>query len=52
METSGLFFLLLRKKYEQSLRDLSENFRDTNIQIIGVPERKQKEKRAEKYLKE
>ena len=36
---------------EDSLRDVLENIKNTNIHIIGVPEREEREKRAEIYLK-
>lgn len=38
-------------KYEDSLRDLRDNIKNTNTPIIGVPEREKREKRAETYLK-
>ena len=40
------------KRTEDRLRDLWENIRCTNIQIIGVPEEEEKKKGCEKILKE
>jgi len=40
------------KRTEDSLRDLWENIRCTNIQIIGVPEEEEKKKGYEKILNE
>ena len=37
------------KKYEQSLRDLPDTIKDSNIRIIGIPKR---EKGTRAYLKE
>ena len=39
------------KRIENSLRDLWDNIKCTNHQIIGVPEEEEKKKGAEKYLK-
>ena len=39
------------KRIEDSLRDLWGNIKRTNIQIIGVPEKKRKRKGLRKYLK-
>ena len=40
------------KRTEDSLRDLWENIKCTNIQIIGVPEEEEKKKeRIRKFLK-
>ena len=41
-----------RKRIEDSLRDLSENIKRTNIQIIRVPEEEQKKKGTEKIFEE
>ena len=40
------------KRTEGSLRDLWENIKHTNIQIIGVPEEKEKKKGYEKNFEE
>ena len=40
-----------RKRTEDILRDLWENIKNTNIRIIGVPEKEQRKKGTEKYLK-
>ena len=40
------------KRNEDNLRDLWGNVKDTNIQIIGVPEEEDKNKGQEKILKE
>ena len=40
------------KRTEDSLRDLWENIRCTNIQIIGVPEEGEKKKGHEKIFEE
>ena len=40
------------KRTEDSLRDLWDNIKDTNIQIIGVPEEKEKKKGHEKIFEE
>ena len=40
------------KRTEDRLRDLWENIKCTNIQIIGVPEEEEKKKGCEKILKE
>ena len=39
------------KRNEDSLRDLWDNIKYTNIHIIGVPEEKSKRKDWRKYLK-
>ena len=39
------------KTTEDSLRDLWDNVKCTNIQIIGVPEEEEKKKGYEKILK-
>ena len=40
------------KRTEDSLRDLWNNIRCTNIQIIGVPEEEEKKKEYEKVFEE
>ena len=40
------------KRIEDSLRDLWDNIKRTNIRIIGVPEKEEKEKGTEKILGE
>ena len=40
------------KRIEDSLRDLWENIKHTNIRIIGVPEEEEKKKRTEKIFEE
>ena len=40
------------KRIEDSLRDLWNNIKCTNIQIIGVPEEKEKKKGTEKIFEE
>ena len=40
------------KRIEDSLRDLWDNIKCTNIRIIGVPEEEEKEKRTEKIFEE
>ena len=40
------------KRIEDSLRDLWDNIKHTNIQIIGVPEEEEKKKRTEKIFEE
>ena len=40
------------KRNEDSLRDLWDNIKHTNIHIIGVPEGKEKEKGPEKIFEE
>ena len=39
------------KRIEDSLRDLWDNIKCTNIRVIGVPEEQQKEKGLRKFLK-
>ena len=39
------------KRIEDNLRDLWNNIKHTNIQIIGVPETEEKKKGLRKYLK-
>ena len=39
------------KRIEDSLRDLWDNMKHTNIRIIGVPEEERKRKGLRKYLK-
>ena len=38
------------KRIEDSLRDIWDNFKLTNIQIIGVPEKEEKKKGTEKIF--
>ena len=38
------------KRIEDSLRDLWDNIKCTNVQIIGVPEEEEKKKGAEKIF--
>ena len=40
------------KRIEDSLRDLWDNIKCTNIQIIGVPEEEEKKKEAAKIFEE
>ena len=40
------------KTIEDSLRDLWDNIKCTNIQIIGVPEQEEKKKGSEKIFEE
>ena len=40
------------KRTKYSLRDLWDNIKHTNIQIIGVPEEEEKKKRYEKNFEE
>ena len=40
------------KRTENSLRDLWDNIKHTNIRIIGVPEEEEKEKEYEKIFEE
>ena len=39
------------KRIEDSLRDLWDNIKSTNIRILGVPEEEEKKKGSKKYLK-
>ena len=39
------------KRIEDSLRDLWDNIKHTNILIIGVPEEEEKKRGLRKYLK-
>ena len=41
-----------RKRIEDNLRDLWDNTKRTNIQIIGVPEEEEKKKGSEKVFEE
>ena len=40
------------KRIEHSLRDIWDNFKCTNIRIIGVPEEEEKKKGTEKIFEE
>ena len=40
------------KRIEDSLRDLGDNIKCTNTQIIGVSEEEEKKKRTEKIFEE
>ena len=40
------------KRIEDSLRDLWDNTKHTNIRIIGVPEEEEKEKGTEKIFRD
>ena len=40
------------KRIEDSLRDLWDNIKCTNIRIIGVPKEEEKKKRTEKIFEE
>ena len=40
------------KRTENSLRDLWDNIKHTNIRIIGVPEEEEEEKRMRKFFEE
>ena len=40
------------KRIKDSLRDLWDNIKDTNIRIIGVPEEEEKKKGSEKIFEE
>ena len=40
------------KRTEDSLRDLWDNIKCTNIQIIGVPEEEEEKKGSEKFFEE
>ena len=40
------------KRIEDSLRDLWDNIKGTNIRIIGIPEEEEKKKRSEKIFEE
>ena len=39
------------KRTEDSLRDLSDNTKCTNVRIIGVPEEEEEKKGMKKFLK-
>ena len=39
------------KRTEDSLRDLRDNIKHSNIRITGVPEEEEKKERDRKYLK-
>ena len=39
------------KRIEDSLRDLCDNIKCTNIRVIGVPEEEEKKKALRKFLK-
>ena len=41
-----------KKKNEERLRNLQDNFKSSNIQIIGVSEGKEKEQEIENIIKE
>ena len=41
-----------KKRIEDSLRDLWDNIKRTNIRIIGVPEEEEKKKGTEKIFEE
>ena len=41
-----------KKRIEESLRDLWDNIKCTNIRIIGVPEEEEKKKGTEKIFEE
>ena len=41
-----------KKRIEDSLRDLWNNIKQTNIQIIGIPEEEEKKKGTEKIFEE
>ena len=40
------------KRTEESLRDLWDNVKHTNIRVIGVPEEEEKKKEYEKIFEE
>ena len=40
------------KRTENSLRDLRDNIKRTNVRIIGVPEEEEKKKGTEKIFEE
>ena len=40
------------KRAEDSLRDLRDNIKCTNVQVIGVPEEEEKKKGYEKIFEE
>ena len=40
------------KRIEDSLRDLGNNIKQTNIRIIGIPEEEEKKKGSEKIFEE
>ena len=42
----------IMRRTEDSLRDLWDNIKNTNIQIIGVPEEEEKKKGSEKIFEE
>ena len=39
------------KRIEDSIRDLRDNIKSTNFQVIGVPEEEEKKKALRKFLK-
>ena len=42
----------MNERAEDSLRDLWDHIKHTNIQIIGVPEEEEKKKEYEKFFEE
>ena len=40
------------KKHESNIRDLWDNIKQANLHIIGIPERKEKEKGIENIFEE
>ena len=40
------------KKYEERLRNLQDNFKHSNIQIIGVPEGEEEEQESENLFQQ
>ena len=40
------------KRTEDSLRDLRDNIKDTNIRIIGVPEEEEKKEGYDKFFED
>ena len=44
--------MLFRSRIEDSVRDLWDNVKHTNIRIIGVPEEKEKKTGTEKIFEE